>query len=103
MGLLRGEISSDERLLYSMFAANGNSGELRSGSVVSHTGLAGSYSFPFGAGMLTTGQAGWVGSYSSCFDTGSGGLEGMSESEAKRKTNGDLLSPSGISVDGLER
>jgi hypothetical protein len=86
-----------------VFAAKGNRGELLSGSVASHTGLAGSYSCAFGAGMLTGVQAGCAGSYSSCLEAESGGLEGSSWSEERWIANGDELSPSGISVDGRDR
>lgn len=102
-GLLRGEISSEQRALSAGVVAKGKNGELRSGSVTSHAGLAGSYSLLVGAGMFTIGQAGCAGSYSSCFDIGNGGRDGMSRSGESWRANGDELSSSPMSVDGLER
>jgi hypothetical protein len=80
--------------LFKLLAANGKMGELLSGSVPSHIGLAGSYSFPPGGGMLTEAQAGCAGSYSLSFEADIGGLDGTFGSEVKERANGDELSPS---------
>ena len=103
VGLLRGEICSDERMPLKLVAANGRNGELLSGSVSYHAGLAGSYSLWMGAGILTNGRAGCAGSYGLIFDTGNGGLDGSSGSDKRFSANGDELPPSSMSVEGLDK
>jgi hypothetical protein len=97
---------------FSDVAANGNNGELLSGSVASHSaGLAVSYSSAAGLGIVRVDHAGSVGSYSNArpvpmsTDRGSGGLEGMSRSEDSCSVNSDesSWSSSSISVDGRDR
>lgn len=91
VGRLRGEISSDDRELLRALAANGNRGELRSGSVASHPGLAGSYSCPRGAGISSAGHTRCAGSYSFSFEADVRGLEAKCCSSLKSRAKGEEL------------